>query len=330
VLFYFYDTGGSIKGTISRAESKDYYVLPENNGKMVRCALPGRFKKDFNLKKDKLYTTDIVTVGDYVDFDMNPDGTGAITKIYTRENHLSRKAPKIKGRSYRGERLEQVIAANIDQVFVISSIAEPPLNNKVIDRFLVAAESSQIPPSIILNKSDLDTDDMIYAWADLYRESGYTVFVTSVKKGSGLDEILPLLKGRKSLLWGHSGVGKSSIINYLFPGYNLAVGKISSYHDKGIHTTVTTLMIKVDEEDTYIIDTPGVREIDPYGIKKEDLGHYFKEFKSYIHYCKFNSCIHHHEPGCAVISAVEKEEISLERYESYLRILETIEEDINF
>jgi ribosome biogenesis GTPase / thiamine phosphate phosphatase len=108
------------------------------------------------------------------------------------------------------------------------------------------------------------------------------------------------------------------------------VGEISSYHNKGTHTTVTTIMISVDEENTYIIDTPGVREIDPFGIRKEDLGHYFKEFKQYINNCKFNSCTHNHEPGCAVIEAVNKEEISLERYDSYLRILDTIEEDINF
>jgi ribosome biogenesis GTPase / thiamine phosphate phosphatase len=330
VLFYFKDTGGCIKGTISRVESKDYYVLPENLGIMVRCNLRGRFKKDFNMKKDKLYRTDIAVVGDYVEFAMNEDGTGTIEKISERRNYLSRKAPRVKGRSYRGERLQQVIAVNLDQVFVISSIAEPPFNNKVIDRFLVAAESSDLSPAIIINKSDLDTDGLIDAWAELYREAGYTVYITSVKEETGLDAVLPGLKGRKNLLWGHSGVGKSSILNFLFPGINLAVGEISAYHDKGIHTTVTTVMIRVDEDDTYIIDTPGVREIDPYGIRKEDLGHYFKEFKSYIPYCKFNSCTHNHEPGCAVIGAVHKEEISFERYDSYLRILETIEEDINF
>jgi ribosome biogenesis GTPase / thiamine phosphate phosphatase len=329
-LFYNYLTGVDIKGTISRVESKDYYVLPEHKGDLVRCGLRGKFKKEFNMKKDKLYTTDIATVGDFVEFDMNKDGTGSIHKIFPRTNYLSRKAPKIKGRSYRGERLEQVIATNIDQVFVISSIAEPPFNNKVIDRFLVAAESSYLNPSIIINKSDLDTGGEIYAWADLYEECGYNVHVTSVKAATGLDNLPQILKSKKSLLWGHSGVGKSSIINYLYPGLDLEVGEISSYHDKGTHTTVTTVMIRVDEDDTYLIDTPGVREIDPFGIRKEDLGHYFKEFKSYIHYCKFNSCTHYHEPGCAVIEAVRKEKISPERYDSYLRILETIEEDIIF
>jgi ribosome biogenesis GTPase / thiamine phosphate phosphatase len=322
--------GGSIKGTVTRVESKDYYVLPEGQKDLVRCALRGKLKKEFSMKKDKLYTTDIAAVGDVVEYDLNQDGTGAIHKVYERNNHLSRKAPKIKGRSYRGERLEQVIAANIDNVFVISSIAEPPFNNKVIDRFLVAADSSNLEPLIIINKSDLNKDDTIYAWADLYTDCGYKVFVTSVKTASGLDAIYPLLKGKKSLLWGHSGVGKSSIINFLFAGLDLGVGEISVWHNKGIHTTVTTIMIRVDDEGTYIIDTPGVREIDPYGIRKEDLGHYFKEFKSYIHSCKFNSCTHYHEPGCAVIEAVQKEEIFVERYDSYLRILETIEEDINF
>jgi ribosome biogenesis GTPase / thiamine phosphate phosphatase len=297
---------------------------------MIRCSLKGKFKLDFNLKKDKLYRTDIAVVGDNVEFDMNDDGTGTIIKILERRNYLSRKAPRVKGRSTRGERLQQVVAVNIDRVFVISSIAEPPFNNKVIDRFLVAAESSDLSPGIIINKSDLDTDGQIDAWADLYRECGYEVFVTSVKKGTGLDKVLPVLKGNKTLLWGHSGVGKSSILNNLFANISLAVGEISSYHNKGTHTTVTTIMIRVDEENTYIIDTPGVREIDPFGIRKEDLGHYFKEFKQYINNCKFNSCTHNHEPGCAVIEAVNKEEISFERYDSYLRILDTIEEDINF
>jgi len=268
-------------------------------------------------------------VGDYVEFGMNNDGSGILEKIYPRKNYLSRKAPKIKGRSYRGERLLQVIAANIDAVFVISSFAEPVFNNKVIDRFLAAAESSHIDPVIIINKSDLDENSITEYWTNLYRKCGYTVIVTSVITGEGLNEIRSLLKNRKNLFWGHSGVGKSSILNYIYPDLKLHTGEISSYSDKGTHTTVTSIMIKVDAG-TYIIDTPGVREIDPYGIKKEDLGHYFKEFRDYISHCKFNSCTHDHEPGCAVITAVQNEKISLERYDSYLRILETIEDDIIF
>jgi ribosome biogenesis GTPase / thiamine phosphate phosphatase len=296
---------------------------------MIRCSLRGKFKKDFNLKKDKLYITDIAVTGDYVEFEMNRDGTGAINKVYERTNHLSRKGSKTRGRSYRGERTEQVIAANIDNVFVISSIAEPSFNNKAVDRFLVAAESSGLSPIIVINKSDLDTDGLIYAWAELYNEAGYQTYITSVKLGEGLNELYPILTGKKNLLWGYSGVGKSSMLNFLFPTLKFKVGEISSYNDKGTHTTVTTVMVKVDDE-TFILDTPGLREIDPYGIQKGDLGHYFKEFREYIRSCKFNSCTHYHEPGCAIIEAVQKELISAERYDSYLRILDTIEEDINF
>jgi len=131
------------------------------------------------------------------------------------------------------------------------------------------------------------------------------------------------------LFWGHSGVGKSSLLDKLFPQLNLETGVISSFTDKGTHTTVTSIMLEV-EKGTFIIDTPGVREIDPYGIRKEDLGHYFTEFAEFINNCKFSTCTHHHEPGCAVIKAVENHKISYERYESYLRILDTIEEDIIF
>jgi ribosome biogenesis GTPase len=137
------------------------------------------------------------------------------------------------------------------------------------------------------------------------------------------------LKGKISLFWGHSGVGKSSILNVMYPDLNLRTGLISSFTDKGTHTTVTSEMLNV-KQDTYIIDTPGIREVEPYGVKKENLGHYFPEFLSYINDCKFNTCTHQHEPGCAVIKAVEEDKISLYRYESYLKILGTIEEDIIF
>lgn len=276
-----------------------------------------------------MYLTDIVVVGDIVEFDLNKDGTGFIHKIDKRRNYLSRKAPRIKGAGYRGERLEQVVAANIDELFVVSSVSEPDFNNKVVDRFLVTGESSHIKVNIIINKTDLDIENSVLEWAELYRSIGYKVFLTSTVNGNGLDDLKNQLSNKKSLLWGHSGVGKSSILNNIYPELNLKTGLISSFTDKGTHTTVTAEMIKI-EHGTYIIDTPGIREVEPYGIRKEDLGHYFPEFLAYINECKFNTCTHHHEPGCAVIEAVEEDKISLYRYESYLKILETIEEDIIF
>ncbi|AFH49033.1 Putative GTPase [Ignavibacterium album JCM 16511] len=291
--------------------------------------LRGKFKKEFSLKKDKLYQTDIAVVGDKVKFDLNDDGTGFIYEIFSRENYLSRKAPRIRGASYRGERLEQIIAANIDQVFIVTSISEPNFNNKTVDRFLVACESSHLSVKIIINKTDLDEDNSVKHWQSLYSDIGYEVFLTSTKTDSGIEELKSKLPGRKNLFWGQSGVGKSSLLNKIYPHLNLKVGEISNYTSKGTHTTVTSTMFFVGDN-TYIIDTPGIREIDPYGIRKEDLGHYFIEFKNFINDCKFSTCTHNHEPGCAVVAALEKGLISEERYDSYLRMLETVEEDINF
>lgn len=318
----------NIKGTICRIESKDYYVFPAVSGPVIRCTLKGKFKKDFKLKKDKLYHRDIAVVGDFVDFDMNDDGTGVIHTIAERENYLSRKAPKIRGASFRGERLEQIFAANIDNLFIVGSTSEPVFNNKVIDRLIAIGETAHLNITLIINKCDLDDSEIKY-WVKLYEKIGYRVHLVSALTGKGINKLREKVLGKKSLFFGHSGVGKSSLINVLFPHLSLRTGEISSFTDKGTHTTVTSIMIEV-QKDTFVIDTPGIREIDPFGIRREDLGHYFREFAGYLNNCKFNTCTHNHEPGCAVIDAVESNIISAERYDSYLRMLETIEEDILF
>lgn len=326
-LFYF--IGDFIKGIICRVESKDFYVLSSENQKMIRCGLKGKYKKDFQLKKDKLYHTDIAIVGDEVSFDLNRDGTGIIHNINPRRNYLSRKAPKIRGASYRGERLEQIVAANFDNFFIITSAAEPPFNNKVIDRFIVAGESSYLNIIIIFNKIDLDENNLIDEWVNLYDSIGYKTLTTSVVTEKSLYELKQLCIGKINLFWGQSGVGKSSLLNKIFPHLNLDTSAVSSSTDKGLHTTVTSILVKVDEN-TFMIDTPGIREIDPFGIRKEDLCHFFLEFGKFAADCRFNTCTHNHEPGCKVTEAVEQNQISQARYESYLRILETIEEDIIF
>lgn len=332
VLFYgrfFIFIGVIIQGIICRAESKDYYFLSVNDNKIIRCSLKGKIKHDFRLKKDKQFVTDIVVVGDLVNIDLNQDGTGVIKNITPRKNYLSRKAPKVKGASYRGERLEQIIAANIDQLFIVTSISHPQFNNKVVDRFIVASESSSVKCNIIINKIDLDEKKTSLKWNACYKQIGYDVFLTSTLTQEGFESLHQALNGKKNLFWGHSGVGKSSLLNSLYPSLNLKVGLISSFNQKGKHTTVTNFMMKV-ENDTYIIDTPGIREIDPFGIKKQDVGHFFREFSEFIPECKFNTCTHNHEPGCAVVEAVRTGKVSEIRYDSYLRILDTIEEDINF
>ena len=281
------------------------------------------------MKKDKLFFTDFITVGDFVEFDLNKDGTGVINKIEKRKNHLSRKLPKVRGASYRGERLEQVFAANIDKVVIVTSVHLPDFNNRVLDRFLVSAESSHLNTIIVLNKIDLDESGITKKWKILYEGIRYKFILTSAITREGLDLLKQEITGNKNLFWGHSGVGKSSLLNEMYPQLNLKIGEISNFSSKGTHTTVTSKMIKVEKE-TYLIDTPGVREIEPYGIRKSDLGHYFVEFAEYINNCKFNTCTHEHEPGCAVLESVKEGLISKQRYNSYLKMLETIEDDINF
>lgn len=268
-------------------------------------------------------------MGDVVEFEALGNGNGVVEKIEKRKNYLSRKAPKLKGASYRGERLEQIVAANIDNFFIIVSTQSPPFNNKTLDRFLVAGESSNLQPIIILNKTDLETEETVNYWKKIYEQAGYQFFPTSVLQSSGIYNLKHFLQGKINLFWGQSGVGKSSLLNRLYPQLKLEVGEISKSWNRGKHTTVTVTMEKISEH-TFIIDTPGIREIDPFGIRKEDLYHYFKEFIPFSEDCRYTSCIHAHEPECGVEAAVDKDFIPVERYDSYLRLLATIEEDIIF
>jgi ribosome biogenesis GTPase / thiamine phosphate phosphatase len=180
-----------------------------------------------------------------------------------------------------------------------------------------------------LNKCDLDDSGISNQWKKLYEGIGYKFIQTSVKTNEGIIFLKNEMLNSRNLFWGHSGVGKSSLLNKIFPELKLRIGEVNKISSKGTHTTVTAVLIKV-EENTFIIDTPGIREIDPYGIRKSDLGHYFIEFVDYINKCKFSTCTHNHEPGCKVLNAVKDGLISEERYDSYLRILDTIEDDINF
>lgn len=261
-------------------------------------------------------------------FEEIDDQTGVIVDVKERTTSISRKAPKVKGGSHRGERFQQIIAANVDQLFVISSTHKPEFSNRMIDRLIVEGESSKVETNIVINKIDLDEDNNIKKWIDLYESIGYNVFPTNGKKGIGIKELKKHLNGKTSIFWGQSGVGKSTLLNWIVPSLNLKTSSISNWSNKGRHTTVTSLMIKLNQ-DTYVIDTPGIREIEPFGIRKEDLGHYFVEFGPILYDCKFNTCTHQHEPGCAVREEVG-EKISPERYKSYLNMLESIEEDIFF
>jgi ribosome biogenesis GTPase len=313
-----------MKGIVSRIESKDYYVLYED--KEIRCFLRGKLKLEAEWKKEKLLYTDLIVVGDYVEFELNDDGTGVIEKIPERRNYLSRKAPYIKGVSEKGKRFEQIIAANIDYTFCVVSVDKPKFNNRVLDRMLVTAESCETIPIIVINKYDLLKKKKRDYWYELYTTLGYKVIRTSVVTGQGIDDIKNTIQGKTSVFIGHSGVGKSSILNQLDPRINQKVGEISEAWNKGRHTTVTAQLFKLNEN-TFVIDTPGVREIEPYGLTREDITHYFREIAIVAGNCKFNTCTHTHEPDCAVKKAVEDEIIPYERYESYLRLVETLDEE---
>ncbi len=288
----------------------------------------GKFKEIFKHKKNKLKVLDVASVGDYIEYNLNDDGTGVINEIFERNNFLSRKAPKIKGALQRGERYEQIIVSNVDRIFIVCSIIQPEFNNKFVDRMIVAAESNNILPSIIINKTDL-SENKIKKWQDLYEGIGYKVYLSSAVTMKGIEEIRNDTKKITSVFWGYSGVGKSSLINAMYPEFNLKTGEISEYTNKGTHTTVTAKLINIDNN-TFIADTPGIKEIDPYGLRKEDLSHYFAEFKEHLPFCRFNTCTHLHEPGCGVINAVQNGKISSERYESYLNIVNSIEDDMCF
>ena len=316
--------GKIILAKVYKIESKDYYVIDENDNSII-CRLPGRFKNYYHLKKNKQRVLDIVTVGDRVKISLNQDGRGEITKIFERENFFSRKAPRLKGTSGKGERLEQIFAANIDNIVIVASANHPEFNNRLIDRITVAAESSNIGVIIVINKSDIGTTEEIEDWKEIYSACGYEVVVTSVVNNSGLYKLSEAMHNSTNLFCGQSGVGKSSLLNALYPQLDFRVGEVSETSNKGKHTTVASVLQKVDNA-TVIIDSPGIREFAPFGIKREDLSHHFMDIFPYVNNCKFNTCTHLHEPGCAVIDAVDNELISVERYYSYLNILENIED----
>lgn len=290
--------------------------------------MKGNFKKKFEYKKNKLITTDLVVVGDYVDFELNKEGFGLIYEIKERKNFLSRKAPRIKGATIKGSRLEQILAANIDNAIIVMSPTNPNFNNRTLDRYIVTSKACNIPFTIVINKIDLADDSFNY-WIDLYKNTDHNIITVSATNSINIDKLKEIINNKVNIFWGPSGVGKSSLINAIYPQANLKVGEISDYTTKGKHTTVTSQLIEIDKN-TYLIDSPGIREIEPFGVSKIDLSHYFNEFKKFIPKCKFNTCTHDHEPACAVRKAVEKGKISQERYLSYINLLYTIEDDINY
>lgn len=281
-------------------------------GETLDASMRGRLKKveDASLK---------LTVGDEVMLEPGSDGdTWAIAKILPRRSQLARRMPG-------GGHGERIVAANVDQVIVVFAAAKPDPHVRMLDRFLVIAEGNSLDARIVINKVDLVDESEIRDRFRVYVESGYPTHFTSVKKQVGLEELHAALAGRTSVLSGPSGVGKSSLLNNMYPGLNLRVGEISESVNKGRHTTVGALAHPLPDAG-YVVDTPGLREVGMWGMPSEDLDHCFPEFRSALDQCRFGDCTHRAEPDCAVRGAVTSGAVSAERYESYVKLREELED----
>ncbi len=291
------------------------YAVRTADGATVDC----RVKGNFRLKGIK--STNPVAVGDNVKFDIRPDGTAYIVEIMERRNYIVRKASNLSKQSH-------ILAANLDLCFLVVTISHPATSTTFIDRFLASAEAYRVPVVLLFNKADLYTPDEVeeleYLCA-LYRSIGYTCLVTSAERGEGVDTLRETMRGKVSLLAGNSGVGKSSLVNAVAPQLAAKVGEISKIHDTGMHTTTYTEMFEF-MPGSYIVDTPGVKGFGSYAMEKEEIAHYFVEFFSLSKDCKYGNCTHTHEPGCAVLAALEEGRIAPSRYQSYLSMLDDEEE----
>lgn len=322
------------EGKCLREESLRFAQAGFDDGHPVADSLvPCKVKGNFRLKG--IRTTNPVAVGDVVNYEMNREGFAFINRIETRRNYIIRKSSNLSKQAH-------ILATNLDQVMLILTVAHPTTATTFIDRFLATAEAYRVPAVLVINKLDIYSDDEKH-YADelayLYRYIGYPVHLISVKTGEGLQALRDLLKGKTTLLAGNSGVGKSTLLNCLVPYANAKTAEISDTHDQGMHTTTFSEMYEMvneskedaawqsdGHENTYIIDTPGIRGFGTIEFEKETVGHYFPEIFRESSECRFGNCTHTHEPGCAVLKALEEHRISQSRYDSYLSILEDEDE----
>lgn len=298
-----------MRGLVIKSTGSWYQVHGED-GREYDCRIKGKFR----IKG--IQTTNPIAVGDQVEFEMEPNSdNGVIHKLHERKNYIIRKSINLSKQA-------QIIAANMDQAFLVVTLASPRTSLGFIDRFLVTAEAYSIPAVLIFNKLDLYNEDgleVLEEYKAIYEQLGYPCYTVSAIEGTNIPLIESLLKDQTTLFSGHSGVGKSSLINALLPGRSIKTGEISESSDKGQHTTTFAEMHTLPFGG-YLIDTPGIRELGIYDIKPEELSHYFREMRDRMHLCKFHNCRHINEPGCAVLQAVENEDIAGSRYDSYLSI----------
>ncbi|MBN8701823.1 MAG: ribosome small subunit-dependent GTPase A [Bacteroidetes bacterium] len=299
-----------MRGIVIKSTGSWYTVLTENGAK-IECRLKGKFRIE------GMKATNPIAVGDSVEIKKEPDlDVAIIDTIHERKNYIIRKSTNLSKQTH-------IIAANIDQAFVMATLAMPRTSTGFIDRFLLTAEAYAIPANIIFNKIDLyDEAGMseLQTLKNIYEKIGYKCYFTSTTNMHGIAELKDVMKGKTNLIAGHSGVGKSSLINCLDTSLHLKTGNLSEAHDKGMHTTTFAEMFILDHN-TFLIDTPGIKEFGVVDLEKNQLSHYFPEIFRTSNNCKFNSCLHVNEPGCAVTKAIEQGEIALFRYSTYLSIL---------
>ncbi len=299
-------------GTVVKSTGSWYVVREAATGQLHRCRLRGKFKIQ------GLKVSNPLAVGDSVTFEpeQQAEGAAVITHIAPRRNYIVR-------RSVHKTEHANIVGANLDQALLVVTLVSPTTSFGFIDRFLVTAEAYHIPVVLIFNKADLlDADGLAYQAeiAGMYRSLGYASCLCTASAGTGVAAVDALLDGKTSLLSGHSGVGKSTLINALVPDLDIKTAEISQFSDKGVHTTTFAEMLEV-RPGTYLIDTPGIKELGIVDIKPAELAGYFPEMRALLNQCRYHNCRHLHEPGCAVREAVDAGRIALPRYDSYLSML---------
>ena len=302
-------------GLVIKNTGSWYTVKTDDGGQLIDCKIKGNFR----LKG--IRSTNPVAVGDRVTIIPNAEGTAFITAIEDRRNYIIRKSSNLSKQSH-------IIAANVDQAFLVVTVNYPQTSTTFIDRFLASAEAYRVPVTLLFNKTDLLSEEELryqQMMIDLYDTVGYQCLAISAETGEGIDKVMDMLTGKVTVLSGNSGVGKSTLINRLLPGVNLRTSDISDAHNSGMHTTTFSEMIPLPLGG-YIIDTPGIKGFGTFDVEPEELTGYFKEIFSFSKECRFSNCTHTHEPGCAVLKAVEEHFISQSRYQSYLSMMEDKEE----
>ena len=303
----------AVTGTVIKSTGS-WYQVKTDEGDIKECRIRGKFRLE------EIQSTNPVAVGDRVQLGKGEgEDTIVITGIEERQNYIVRRSPKHR-------KARHILAANLDMAYVLATMSKPRTSTGFIDRFIITAEANKIPGSIIFNKQDAyekkDFEKLVY-FKSIYENIGYPCFVVSALTGHNMNQIMALMKNKTTLLAGHSGVGKTTFINFLSPSLKLKTREISQFHEKGKHTTTFAEMFELPFGGG-IIDTPGIKEFGVLDFEPEDVSHYFVEMKDRISNCKYNNCQHKDEPGCEIIEAVEKGELHSERYKNYLNILEDV------